>query len=293
MTVVEPSLTFIYIVEPPTYEVMACTLLATIREFFPPGVRAVGYCPAHRMAELSPSVLRAHAMMGAEVRPMGTEARWDTPYPHGNKILACLEPRDTDFTAFVDSDVAFLRPNRPETLVREGHVSCSVAASMQWGGQEVWPRIWGAFGLDVPGERVDLMRRGTSVAPYFSAGLVVFPEAAGPGGRFPEVWYDSARAVDRIGGLDGRRPYLDQMSLPVAIRRSGLNWNILPEEQHYILGGKIKGEKLPEDREIFTVHYRNFDNLRHAGLRKATKSVLERHLGVPYVGRLTGAEVSE
>ncbi len=285
-----PSLTLFYIVEPPDYEIMACTLLATIRECFPSEVKAVGYCPAHRMTEISPAVIKAHEMMGAEVRPVVTEGRWDEPYPHGNKILACLEQRDTEFSAFVDSDVAFLRPNRPEFLVRGGHVSCSVAASMQWGSQDVWPLIWGTFGLDVPDERVDLMRRGTGVAPYFSAGLVVFPEAEAPSGRFPDVWYDTARAVDRIDSLDRRRPYLDQMTLPVAIRRAGLDWNILPEEQHYILGGKIKGERLPADREIFTVHYRNLDNLRHAGLRQATKAVLTRQIGVPYVSRLLEVE---
>lgn len=284
----KPFLTFAYIVEPPDYQVMACTLLASIRTCFGPEVQAVGYCPEHRMGELHPAVLKAHAMMGAEVRPMKTQGMWDTPYPHGNKIIAIREPRDSVFSAFVDSDVMFLRPNSPENLCRAGHVSCSVAASMRWAGQDVWQTIYAAFGLPVPPERVRMMRQtGPEVVPYFSAGLVVFPEAGGPQGRFPDVWYDTARSLDRIETLENRRPYLDQMTLPLAIRRAGLAWNPLPEEQHYILGGRMRGQALPDDREIFTVHYRNEWVLRELGLNKTGQQMLAARTGARYVRRLT------
>lgn len=283
-----PDLTFVYIVEPPAYEFMACTLLASIRTQFGPDVAAVGYCPEHRMDEIHASVHIAHEKMGAEIRPMNTEGMWDTPYPHGNKIVAAMQPRESRFTAFVDSDVLFIRPNRPITLCREGHVSCSPAASLVWAGDEIWDTIWPAFGLAVPEERIRLMRRSAKErVPYFSAGLVVFPEEAGER-RFPDVWYETARTIDRIESLENRRPYLDQMSLPVAIRRAGLDWNILPEEQHYILGGKLRGEELPEDREIYTVHYRHLGILRETGLLAASRAMLKDQTGEKYVRRLAG-----
>ncbi len=50
----KPQLTPIYIVEPPELQKMACYLLASIRVQFPPDVRAIGYCPEHRMAEIEP-----------------------------------------------------------------------------------------------------------------------------------------------------------------------------------------------------------------------------------------------
>lgn len=282
-----PDLTFVYIVEPPDYQIMACTLLASIRSQFPDTVRAIGYCPEHRMDELHPAVFKAHEMMGAEIRPMRIEGMWDSPYPHGNKIIAAMQPRDSAFSAFVDSDVLFLRPNDPANLTRAGHVSCSVAASMVWAGQEIWDTIYGTFDMPLPEERVTLMRRSPGpVLPYFSAGLVVFPESGGPGGRFPDVWYETARTLDRVETLEKRRPYLDQMTLPLAIRRAGLDWNILPEEQHYIMGGAIRGEPLPEDREIFTVHYRHFKLLREIGLHKAARGMLTGQTGVSYVRRL-------
>lgn len=283
-----PDLTFVYIVEPPDYQIFACTLLASIRRYFPPEVKAIGYCPEHRMAELHPAVIKAHDMMGAEIRPMRTEGMWDTPYPHGNKIIAAMQPRDGAFSAFVDSDVLFLRANATANLCQAGQVSASAAASMVWAQQSIWDTIYGTFDMPIPEQRIRLMRQsGRPVIPYFSAGLVVFPEAPGPGGRFPEVWYDTARQLDRVESLDKRRPYLDQMTLPVAIQRAGLGWNILPEEQHYILGGRLRGTPLPEGREIYTVHYRQLAVLKEAGLYKVAQATLHSQVGVPYVRRLT------
>ncbi|KKK70197.1 hypothetical protein LCGC14_2926420, partial [marine sediment metagenome] len=152
----------------------------------------------------------------------------------------------------------------------------------------IWDDIYGTLDMPIPPERMHLMRRSTEpVIPYFSAGLVVFPEPPGPRGRFAQVWYDTARAIDRIDTLENRRPYLDQMSLPPAIRRAGLDWNVLPEEQHFILGGRLRGQPLPEDREISTVHYRKQGILKEVGLHKIARAKLRDHTGVTFVRRLT------
>ena len=121
---------------------------------------------------------------------------------------------------------------------------------------------------------------------------MVFPEDGGSGGRFPDVWYDTARTLDRVETLENRRPYLDQMTLPLAITRAGLLWNQLPEEQHYILGGKLRGKGLPDDMDVFTVHYRNEWVLRELGLNKIGQKLLADRIGVRYVRRLT-PEVAE
>jgi len=154
---------------------------------------------------------------------MRTQGKWDPVYPHGNKILAPVESRESAYSAFVDSDVLFLRPDTPQALIRPVHVSCSVAAPMQWGEQTVWDEIYGAFGMPVPKERVRLMWRSRAeVVPHFSSGLVVFPEGPVNGRRLADVRYETSTEIDRKTGLPARRPYLDQMSLPLAIRRAGL-----------------------------------------------------------------------
>lgn len=291
------ELTFFFIVEPPKYQMMACYLAASVRENFGDGVAMVGYCPRHRIGELDPYVLEVLGRMGCGVRPMGTEGWFDPPYPHGNKLLAALEERETEFSCFLDSDILFLRPNDVANLIRPGHVSLTPAASMGWAGQEVWPAIYGAAGVEMPTERIRLMnqRGGKDRMPYFSSGLFCFPETHrdARGMRFPEVWMEVAQAIEATEGIPGKRPYLDQMSLPAAIRKAGLDWHLLPKEQHWILGGMKRGEPLPKDREIFTVHYRNWEIVKEYGLSRQAKDMLQRHAGVRRIAQAGKAEAAE
>ena len=76
------------------------------------------------------------------------------------------------------------------------------------------------------------------------------------------------------------------MSLPIAIKRSGLVWRELPEEHHYILGGRLRGRPLPTDRKIYTVHYRHEGNLADVGLTKNGRRMLQKQTGRRFVRRL-------
>jgi hypothetical protein len=278
------SLTVFFIVEPPEYQVMACYLAASLREQFGPEVALVGYCPAPRIAEINPEAIAVLGKLGCEVRPFITEGRFDPAYPHGNKILATMEPRDTDFSCFMDSDILCLRPNDPANITLAGHVSLTPAAWMGWGDQKSWKTIYDTVGLALPEDRIRLMKqaKGKGKVPYFSSGLFSFPEQhrTAEGKSFGQVWYDVARLVDANPEIDQKRPYLDQMTLPLAIRKAGLSWNILPDEQHYILGGRARGEPLPEGREIYTIHYRQWPILKESGQTGLAKTLLAKHTGV-------------
>ena len=286
------QMTFFFIVEPPEYELFACFLAASLREQFGPDVALVGYCPEAKLDQVQPQIREILRRLNCDLRGFQVEGRFDPPYPHGNKLLATLEKRDTAFSCFVDSDVLFLRPNLVSNIIRDGHVSLSKAASMNWAGQEIWDDIYRICGMEKPEERFRLMKqkRGKEMVPYFSSGLFSFPEqhrnAAGL--SFPEVWMEVAQMLDAAPELPKKRPYLDQMSMPLAIRRAGLDWNILPDEQHFILGGRARGEPLPEDREIFTVHYRQWEVLKEVGLSRMAKDLLQRHAGVRRIAQVGG-----
>ena len=279
-----PRLTLYFIVEPPTYQFIACYLAASIREQFGPDVAMIGYCPEHRRAEVDPSVIEVLRRMQTEVRTFKVQGRFDPDYPHGNKILATLEPRETEFSGFMDSDILCIRKNDPDNVIREGHVSLTPAASMNWAKQTIWNEVYRTCGLPMPEERIFLMRqkRGKKRVPYFSSGFFTFPEQhrSADGRSFPEVWMDVAQALDRNPEIPKKRPYLDQISLPLAIRAAGLDWNMLPQEQHFILGGRMRGEPLPDDKKIFTVHYRQWPILKEVGLSGLGKRLLDKHAGV-------------
>ncbi|MES2435378.1 MAG: hypothetical protein V4586_16335 [Pseudomonadota bacterium] len=284
-----PKLTVFFIVEPPDYEVMACYLAASLREQFGDQVALVGYCPDIKLDLVSPNVKEVLRRMSCEVRPFVVEGRFSPAYPHGNKILATMEPRDTEFSAFFDSDILCLRPNRVENIIMADAVSLTPAASMNWGKTDDWNLIYAACGMAIPAERIKLMRQSgeRQRIPYFSSGLFSFPEQhRSPDGRsFPQVWMDIAQTIDAHPDVPGKRPYLDQISMPLAIQKSGLKWNILPEEQHFILGGKLRGDALPQDREIFTVHYRVLKVLKETGLTAASRKMLKRQAGVKRIDK--------
>jgi hypothetical protein len=278
------KLTVFFIVEPPEYEVMACFLAASLREQFGDTVALVGYCPDIKLDQVSPDVKEILRRLNCDLRGFQVQGRFDPPYPHGNKILATMEPRDTEFSAFFDSDILCLRPNSVENLVLDGHVSLTPAASMVWGKTADWERIYRACDMEVPDDRIRLMRQKGERGriPYFSSGLFTFPEQyrTVDGKSFPQVWMDVAQSLDAHPDVPGKRPYLDQISLPLAIQKAGLGWNILPEEQHFILGGKLRGDALPADREIYTVHYRIMRVLKETGLTQIARKMLKKHAGV-------------
>ena len=291
-----PSLTLFFIVEPPNYQYMACYLAASIRNHMPAAVKLIGYCPEHRLAEVHPTVIETLRRLRCELRPMRTEGMFDTPYPHGNKLVACLDTRDTDYSGFMDSDMLFIADDTIESFIADGAVSAAPAASLRWAGDELWPKLYGAVGLEVPQTRIRLMRdKRKPVPPYFNSGLVVFPERwrDDAGRSFAEVWYDTARRIDAIPDLDNKRPYLDQMSLPVAMARAGLRWNELTPEHHFILGGSIRGKPLPEDRTIHLVHYRKWDVLKEIGLAPQGYDELRRQVGTGRVGRIFSQPLPE
>ena len=279
-----PSLTIYFIVEPPEYQVFACYLAASIREQFGQAVELVGYCPEHKLETVHDDVKQALRLLRVDLRGFSTEGQFEPPYPHGNKILATLEPRDTEFSCFMDSDILCIRPNRVENILRDGHVTLSKAASMNWAPQSIWDRIYATCGMEIPEERFKLMkqRKGEERIPYFSSGLFCFPEQHrnAEGMSFPQVWMQIAQMIDADPEVPNKRPYLDQMSMPLAIRKAGLDWNILEDEQHFILGGRARGQPLPQDREIFTVHYRVWKILKETGLSGQAKDMLERHARV-------------
>ena len=286
-----PRLTVYFIVEPPEYSVMACYLSASLREQFGDTVALVGYCPAPKFDLVQKEVREILRRLNCDLRTFETAGRFDPVYPHGNKLLATLEPRDTEFSAFMDSDILCLRPNRIENIILEGHVSLSAAASLNWAPQTMWDVVYAACGMELPQERFKLMRqkKGQERVPYFSSGLFSFPEQHrnAEGKSFPQVWMELAQILDSNADVPRKRPYLDQISLPLAIRKAGLDWNMLPEEQHFILGGRSRGTPLPEGREIYTVHYRQWDILKEVGLSRLGKNLLERHAGVRRLAQLS------
>ena len=272
-----PSLTLFFVVEPPDYLYMACHLAASIRAHMPPEVVLIGYCPAHRWADMHPAAVEVLRRLRCEIRPIETAGRFDPPYPHGNKILAALAPKQTDFAAFLDSDMLMVHPCTVGELVRPNAVG--VVPTVQGPDPSVWLMLHGIFGMQMPSAG-DAITSDDHDQPGFDTGLIVIDEAhrSADGRRFAELWMDTAQAIDAAPGIDNRRLYLDQMSLPIAIRRAGMDRATLDERYNYSIGGILRGKPMPQNTPTI-VHYRKREILREAGLDTLADQLLAGQVG--------------
>lgn len=108
-----------------------------------------------------------------------------------------------------DSDLFFLRPIPVEYL----NGRTIPAATPEHGRHDFpWERLYTNFDLPVPSFQV-LCGGGESSPPWFNAGLVYAPNAASLGSHWEQICLE----VNQLDWVPERWPYLDQISLPLAI----------------------------------------------------------------------------
>lgn len=140
------------------------------------------------------------AACGVSCRPLARqEKQWKQPYPHGNKILALAEPRDTRWSVFLDTDMAMIAPLDPADLPGPMQVSVVPEGIASWGKDLArWETAYSYFDLPMPAERIRLLRgRKLEFPPYFNAGMVAIREEDRIDGRnFGGLWRATAREFD-------------------------------------------------------------------------------------------------
>ncbi|MBU3031278.1 hypothetical protein [Paracoccus marinaquae] len=217
------DLTIIYVLDPPALTRDSIILLSSIRQVLG-DVKVVAYTPRDKAEFLLPYVTEFYRQMDAEIRLMDPTDRFAPPYKQGNKILACLQPRETGYTLFLDTDTAVVAAFDRADLVAPGTVSVVPEGVQGWGGNPgSWEYVYAKFGLPFPEERVRLTRSAKTVPPYFNAGMIAFPT----GSDFAGCWFRIAAELDADPEVRNKRPWLDQIALPLAIRQAGLQMQVM------------------------------------------------------------------
>ncbi len=144
-------------------------------------------------------------------------------YPNANKIGALIALPPGVGALFLDSDLLCLRPFASDAISSEA-VALRPADRPWAPGEPAWAYLYRRFGLDFPEARVRATLTGEIMPPYFNAGLVYAPDAR----RFGEDWLELAHAIDADDRVPSKRPWLDQISLPLAIAQDGRRFTILP-----------------------------------------------------------------
>lgn len=257
---------FIFVVDGRRLEAMSVLLTSSLVDHHPDrGAAAIiAYVTTRSLPDLSPATLRFYDHCGVEVRLLpDAEDLWARPYPHGNKILACADPRDVERTTFLDTDTVCcgkltgLEPAGSE-------VFCAVPEGRLTWGKEVahWQAAYRHFGLDLPEERVTLSRRRTDSLPYFNAGYLNFPERITSGGAvqgFGGLWLDTAIELDHVAVVPETRPWLDQITLPLTLYRHGVPFRALSDLYNFSISDR---QRMKRADKCNLIHYHRARYLR-------------------------------
>lgn len=254
------ALTFLYVVDGPRLQAQGLLLAASLRRVHPEAAQ-VAYLPASGAADLPDFVRESLSDLRVECCVLPDKARWKQPYPHGNKILALAEPREGGISVFLDTDMIAVKPLDPADLPGPMQISVVPEGILGWGKDAArWEVAYGHFGLTVPEERVQMLRGKRRLSPpYFNAGFVAIREEDRVDGRtFGALWLDTARAFDWHVPVGGKRPWLDQASLPIAMARFGFAHKIVSERNNT----SISNGRSFEGLDPAIIHYHRAGFLR-------------------------------
>lgn len=250
---------FLFVVDGPALELRSHLLAMSLARVHRgmPWLRTYAYVSVQSMSELSPATLAIYEAAGVEMRPLPLPGKtWARSYPHGNKLLACAEPRDVMRSTFLDTDTIICKPLGGLGVHGTETVLAVPEGIATWGANGRWERAYAYLGLPLPRERVHLVRhQRESHLPYFDAGFISFPEQplSRHDRRFADLWLQLASDFDHGCSVGGKRPWLDQITLPLTLYRYGVRWEALSERWNYSMTRR-KGI-YPAEAEAHVLHY--------------------------------------
>ncbi len=210
---------FVFVVHGGKLEAKSALLACSLRQKLLGNQRIVAaeMVPADRWGTLSPAAMELFDTLGVERVP--SENLVDPAYPHGNKINAMAS---IDGPAiFLDSDMMMMRPFLTHYSLL-GTDAASKAADIDTfvRGGGGWSRAYGRYGLPLPERTLTATSTGERMRPYYNAGFI----AVKNGRTFSECWAETAREIDADPLIHNKRPWLDQVALPIVFDRLG--WSV-------------------------------------------------------------------
>jgi SAM-dependent methyltransferase len=241
MAIEVPAFAFVFVCHGGELEIKSLLLAASLRETLgdaPELVAAVPQ-PASIWREPSPEAREMLRRLRVDLRavenPIGAE------YPIGNK-LACLSvPARARTVVVLDSDILCLRGFDGDPATATGFAAKPADKRTFPGDAEVWASLYAAAGATLPETRVATTLTGEAGPPYFNSGVIFTTQPA----RLGAAWIECARALNPILETRGQRHWLDQVALPIAVRRCGLDYACLGDDFNFPAHLKPLPENLP------------------------------------------------
>lgn len=150
-------------------------------------------------------------------------------YPIGHK-LACLDVKTAAHQiVFLDSDLLCLRPLPPESVFPAPFNAKPADSATFTADSDLWQQVYRLFGLSMPTSRMIATVSGERLLPYFNAGVIAIQKNL----PLAKTWQACCQRIDADASIPNKRPWLDQIALPVAVRLLNSAYHCLDERFNY------------------------------------------------------------
>lgn len=240
------DLAFLFVVDGPRLQAQSVLLAASLRQHHP-GAQLIACLPAEAETTLSDGIKAIFDECGVVCATLPVPAQpWKQPYPHGNKIRALALPRLARWSVFLDTDMVALAAIDPADLPGPMQVSVVPEGIQTWGKDLArWEVAYAHFGLPMPDERIRLLRGNRRMSPpYFNGGFIAIHETDQiDGHNFGGLWHETAMDFDWNVRVGNKRPWLDQITLPLTMKRFGFTAKVVDERNNCSIsnGRKLEG----------------------------------------------------
>ena len=219
-----------FVCEPGELETKSMLLATSLRHHNDTNIELVAAIPSHH-ADADFITIHTHDLLSElNIRTEKISNPLSFDYPIGNK-LACL---DIDSTAnkiiFLDSDILCLSTIPDQAF---SAAICAKPADLATYSkhQADWNRVYQLFDLPLPTSTLSIMSTASQelMPPYFNAGVIAIDNDI----DLYTTWTECCQRIDLDDSITNKRPWLDQIGLPLAIARLGHQTHCLPESLNY------------------------------------------------------------
>ena len=216
---------FVFICQQGELEQKAMLLAASLKENLRCDYELVAAIPTPKSlwGEISP--LTKKLMKQFEIRTENITNEIDVNYPIGNKVSCFKIQTDADKIVFLDSDILCMKPFSPDEYFTAQF--CATPINKPWFNE--WKHVYELFNIPYPTERFRTKFTNDEILPCYNAGLIVVDN----GLNFSEEWIKCCKKIDSAEHITDKRPWLDQIALPIAVKKMNLTYKVLGTNFNY------------------------------------------------------------
>ncbi|RLD68597.1 MAG: hypothetical protein DRI95_02585, partial [Bacteroidetes bacterium] len=216
---------FVFICQKGELELKAMLLAASLKENLRGNYELVAAIPEPKSiwGEISPLTKKLISQFG--IRTVGIKNEIDINYPIGNKLACFNIQTDADKIVFLDSDILCLKPFYPEEHFTAQF--CATPINRHWFNE--WKQVYELFDIPYPTERFRTKLTNEEILPCYNAGLIVVDN----GLDFSNEWIECCKIIDGAEHIVDKRPWLDQIALPIAVNLLNLKTKVLDKRFNY------------------------------------------------------------